>query len=892
VQKYRAILAKLQRYRISGRARVIALDGPAARATIWIAVAVFLVSFGLWAARSGIRIRREAWIYSRSLRYHGDISNAVNFGSEVLQLARQDMDPAASIDPARSTPGLLQIVRAEGREYDNYLQRYQSGDDPRLDYPPLRLLTMTLWMRHVQQKFPNLSNWPGPWRMGAQPNEDIAAPLLDLNTLFAGLSSLFVFLLVWLWVDRGGRPGTSRRTSLLGPRRPPMRAPTPLIDSAGLLIFVPLACIFYYALLVAVAPAPEPPPMVDFSGVPTVSRTSEGISATLRATINSQGAPTQWSVDWGTAPGDYSHTVRGDDVSDSGLPQDVAITLSNLPADSQVHYRISARNDAPDRDPGRGITRTDDGILLTGQNVTQQPPPPAETYGAVWLTLWQWVGVGALFAAVGASIRMMPAEHRGWATGLLAGMLMWLNPAILVDTHVWPQWDVWLIPPFLLAALLASVEWWFAAGVVFGVGAMFKGQFLIGAPVLLLWPLLSMRWGALTRMVLGIVVSSAVLLSPWIVLGNAPFSWKIPAVQWIARVGVAAVLASVLPLLRGPFWRIIGSLWGHKEDISLVRLGLVAGSVAIVFIGMISLVLARWPADGQLQRGVGMWLLLAILVTPWLIRRRWLGVFVSGMVGVAIWMSAWLYHGDWAWETIGFEYGTGKFDHIAMARGSNGNLASILADHFGWELHDQFITLRLANLSGALPQKLAASLGMDGNPVYLEVRQALIAIFAACLVACAAGAAINDRRNHPRFLAALAAPWMLMPNILGQMMCRYQIWGAAMSVLLIGISTGFGLVTALASLLAAGMVGNQLLDRGPERSPQLHQIMTTLSPDDGWIMLCMAALALYMAAVPGKRAEESAHLSNVDLPSPQPITTDEIVLPPPEESLAGSEVGV
>jgi len=63
------------------------------------------------------------------------------------------------------------------------------------------------------------------------------------------------------------------------------------------------------------------------------------------------------------------------------------------------------------------------------------------------------------------------------ACGLLAAMLMWLNPAILMDANVWPQWDVWVLPPFLLAALLASVEWWFAAGLVFGLGTMFKGSF-------------------------------------------------------------------------------------------------------------------------------------------------------------------------------------------------------------------------------------------------------------------------------------------------------------------------------------------------------------------------------------------------------------------------------
>jgi hypothetical protein len=211
-----------------------------------------------------------------------------------------------------------------------------------------------------------------------------------------------------------------------------------------------------------------------------------------------------------------------------------------------------------------------------------------------------------------------------------------------------------------------------------------------------------------------------------------------------------------------------------------------------------------------------------------------------------------------------------------MARGSNGNLASILAQRFGWELHDQAIALQLPNLSGWLPSSWLAPLGLDGNAMYLDLRQLLIAIFAACLVACAVGAAVNDRRNHPRFLAALVAPWM--------MMTRYQMWGAMISAILVGISTGFGLVNALFSLLAAGMIANQVLDDAPGRSPQLHQILSTLAPDDGWIMLCLAALVLYFAAVPGRVIGEPAtavavHPPIDDPPVEEPDEEIDFVLP-------------
>jgi hypothetical protein len=435
----------------------------------------------------------------------------------------------------------------------------------------------------------------------------------------------------------------------------------------------------------------------------------------------------------------------------------------------------------------------------------------------------------------------------------------------MMDSHVWPQWEVWVLPPFLLTALLASLDFWFTAGIVFGLGTMFKGQFCIGAPVLLLWPLMSGRWGALARMLMGVALCTAILVGPWLIIGNQPLSWSIPAVEWVVRVLIAVAIASLLPLLRRQLVMTFRSLWGPKDDISLLRIGLVAGAAAIGMIGMIALVLGRWPKDADLPRSAGLWLFLGVLIVPWFIRKRWLGVFAAGVVGISIWMCAWIYHGDWAWEQVGFEYGSHKFDTIAMGHGSNGNLAAILGDRFGWELHDQAITLHLPNLSGYLPMHVIGQLGLDGNPVSLELRQALIILFGSAITLCAIGAAINDRRNHPRFLAALVAPWMLMPNLLGQMMCRYQLWGASLTALLVGISPGFTLLNVLASLLAAGMVANQILSNDSGRSPQIHQIMSTLSPDDGWIMLCMAALVFYMAVVPGRKTGLPLELCAVDL---------------------------
>ena len=50
------------------------------------------------------------------------------------------------------------------------------------------------------------------------------------------------------------------------------------------------------------------------------------------------------------------------------------------------------------------------------------------------------------------------------------------------NAHAWPQWDVWLIPFFLLGLLAMSKERWVLAGFVLMIGAAFKGQVLMIAP--------------------------------------------------------------------------------------------------------------------------------------------------------------------------------------------------------------------------------------------------------------------------------------------------------------------------------------------------------------------------------------------------------------------------
>ncbi len=893
-------------------------------------VGAFLIALATWGWRAGMDVRERAWTASRTIRYNLDVHNSVRWGNAVLRTAQAIADDpdadTAHVSPTPRPdlprPTFFQVVRGEGRVYDDRVDAVPTGEF-QLDYPPLRLLTMALWTRGFQDRYPTAVDWPGGGNRRAsgwlgrltnrpapgRPTEDIAAPLLAMNAYSAAATAVLAFGLVWLWTDRGGRrPGGLRRT-------------TRLRAANGLVLFPVAAAAFAYAAAVAVLPVAAPPPAVAVTAPPVATGDT---TATVTGTVDPQGADARWHAEWGTAAGFYDHA--GDDQearSAAGLAP-VAADLTGLPAGATVHYRLVARNDSGDRDYGRGITHTDDATLIVKAGVVQ-PAGPGGTAGAVWLDGWQWVGLGLLFLVTCGAMRALPAEHRGWAAGLMAAIFIWFDPALIVDGHVWPQWDGWVLPPFLAAALLASLDGWLLAGVALGIGAMFKGQVLLGSPVLLVWPLVSLRWGAAGRLVVGFALAAGLIVSPWIVLNDAPPSWGSPPLVWIAGVAVATGLAVALSLYRRPARQVVADVWAKRtappwvpgvarrawerrpaassngvnldpapepplaasrveavgvwgrvrttldprsrkrpqtqgRTTSPLAVGLFAAAVVATTVVAAALVLARWPATATLPRSAGVAAVVALLVVPWVVRRKSLVTWSAIVAAAAVWAASGLFPSSWGWMRVGFEYGTHKFDHLSISRGETGNnLGTLLADQYGWNTHDPMLTLHLPDVAGRLyagraaaPRWLHAA-SLDGVPLTLDVRQTMLVLYAALVLACGAAAAMQARRRDPRFLAAVIAPWMLMPNLLAQMMNRYQIWGAVLTSMLIGLSPGLGLLHVLVSLIAAGMIGLQLLAFDPARSPQVQRVMTGLVPSEAGLMLAASLVVLCVGLIPGRR---------------------------------------
>src|SRR5437764_5234729 len=128
--------------------------------------------------------------------------------------------------------------------------------------------------------------------------------------------------------------------------------------------------------------------------------------------------------------------------------------------------------------------------------------------------------------------RRVPAERRALICGLTAASVAWLEPSMILDAHGWPQWDAWIVPFYLLAALAASTKRWFWCGCLLAAGAMLKGQLLFVAPFFVLWPLWQKRWIPTLRLLAGFLATTALIISPWLLRTRA---------AWIAVAAVGGV---------------------------------------------------------------------------------------------------------------------------------------------------------------------------------------------------------------------------------------------------------------------------------------------------------------------------------------------------------------
>ena len=397
------------------------------------------------------------------------------------------------------------------------------------------------------------------------------------------------------------------------------------------------------------------------------------------------------------------------------------------------------------------------------------------------------------------------SKWRAW----LAALLLWFNPAVLLDAHAWPQWDVWVLPFYLGAMLLGSTGRWFLAGACAGVGCMFKGQMLLVAPTLLLWPLFLGNFGGAARAVLGFGVGWLGVASPWLLSG--------PRACWAVA---SALLASAL--LASP--RITSSAWVTRN----------ARVVALLAVVLPWITAPTWA-----RVGVALALATALFLHPVQPtrpdRRYWLAAMGVGSLLAA----ALCFGGSWAWFDIG--YGHGLRDAPVMAHDMVDNLPAVLAGSLDWTVQTEIFSVTLP---------------FAAEPVRITARAILGAAYLGCLVLCAAGAAAHQRRRDPQALVALVAPWVLMFALNVQMRERYLLWGAALGAVAAASSAGLTLLNLLVSAIAAGMIAQFLLPADADYAPRLLQFLRNTSPALGWTVTLVAAIYLFGAVWPRSRVRD------------------------------------
>jgi hypothetical protein len=198
--------------------------------------------------------------------------------------------------------------------------------------------------------------------------------------------------------------------------------------------------------------------------------------------------------------------------------------------------------------------------------VTQWRPEFARSFCAFSMGM-ELAGAAVMFGLVARWLKasgpgeFCPLGQRPWGRweqAAAAAILVWLNPASIVDSHVWPHGQTWILAFYLLAVIAMIEQRFFLAGISFGVGVMFKGQMLLVAPVLILWPMFDRRWWGAARVGLGMATGIGLIVWPWVIHGS--FAW--------ARTGFAAQVAYTDTLRKGETLNVPAIL-GHYFHMTL-----------------------------------------------------------------------------------------------------------------------------------------------------------------------------------------------------------------------------------------------------------------------------------------------------------------------------------
>jgi hypothetical protein len=236
-------------------------------------------------------------------------------------------------------------------------------------------------------------------------------------------------------------------------------------------------------------------------------------------------------------------------------------------------------------------------------------------------------------------------------------------------------------------------------------------------------------------------------------------------------------------------------------------------------------------------------------------------ILVLSTSAIALLLCMFLFNASTGWWDCGVAFGTRHWRTMVM--GLTCNLPGLLANRFGWS-NQRIDTLAFT---------IQPMLGIIRQPIDVSIQQLLKAIFVITTIPCIVAAARFARRNDPRFLVAITAPWLMFFCFPAQIHERYLLFAAGIGMVLVGQSIGMTLLAVLLSAATWIMTIAVMLSHGDRTAfgkllnqnfPQLftvdsgnvlYRFVKGTFPDMGYAILLCALIFLYLClrATPRRR---------------------------------------
>jgi len=239
----------------------------------------------------------------------------------------------------------------------------------------------------------------------------------------------------------------------------------------------------------------------------------------------------------------------------------------------------------------------------------------------------------------------------------------------------------------------------------------------------------------------------------------------------------------------------------------------------------------------------------ALIVSPWLLRppAAWIAVaavacisslfvlrnklphgaaWLAGIIGCAVFVIGVFTGGSFAWLQVGFIYGTEHYPYLFIS--SCYNLPSLLSK-VGWSLKDSFLSAHFGSLH-----------------LHVTLQWTLRLLYLGGLTLCARGLARHLRDRDARALIAIAAPWLLMFALLGQMHERYLMWGAVVSAVALGVSVRLSIIHFIISIASTIMILHvMLIDKKLQATLPAIDVLKQIRPYGSIVVLSCVAVYLW-----------------------------------------------